>query len=189
MSGIDLNVQWRSAVVRENGEAYNFPNKFTLYFRERYSVPVIYRWRVMRKEGGEKEPIYIGEAEELPRRMQRIRTPSKKARASDTNKRLHDIFQKYLSAAREIVIDLADVKPFEIGGVRFGRNDLADRFKRRALENILLAQAQKSEGFEVLNAIVDPIDKAAQILKKLKPHQIREVIKLYGLAQQKKGPT
>lgn len=139
----------------------------------------------MRKEGEQKEPIYIGEAEELPRRIQRVRTPSKKAKDSDTNKRLHQIFQRYLTEGRVIVIDLADIDPFEVNGVRFGRDDLGDRFKRRAIENILLALAQKSDGFEVLNAVVDPLDKAERALKMLKPHEMREIIRHYGLDKPK----
>ena len=68
----------------------------------------------MRKEGEQKEPIYIGEAEELPKRIQRVRTPSNKAKDSNTNKRLHQIFQKYLTEGRIIVIDVADIDPFEV---------------------------------------------------------------------------
>lgn len=181
MDGLRISVQWRTAVATDNGEAYNYPDKFTSFFRERYSVPVVYRWRVMRKEGGQSEPIYIGESDELPRRIQRVRTPSTLAKDSDTNKRLHEIFKKYLSEGQSIVIDWADVDPFEIDGIRLGREDLGDRFKRRAIENILLVLAQNSRGLELLNMTIDPIDRAMQKLKKLKPHEIREVIQLYGL--------
>jgi hypothetical protein len=48
---------------------------------------------------------------------------------------------------------------------------------------ILLALAQMSGEFEVLNVIVDLVDKATQQLRKLKPHEIREVIMRYGLDQ------
>lgn len=179
MNGLNISVEWRSAVVRENGEAYYFPDNFTRYFRERYSVPVVYRWRVLKNQPGEKEPIYIGEAEELPRRIQRIRTPSMKAKDTDTNKRLHQIFKKHILEGRKIVIDIADIAPFEISGERFGRDTMGDPFKRRALENILLAVAKKSGEFELLNVVVDPIEEVREALSKLKPHEIRDVIRRF----------
>ncbi len=178
-------MQWRTAVVRENGEPYNYPDKFTRYFRQKYSVPVVYRWRVLKNQPGDKEPIYIGEAEELPRRIQRVRTPSKTAKETDTNKRLHQIFHEFLSQGRKIVIDVGDVEPFEVNGVRFGRDMMGDRFKRRAVENILLALAQESKEFELLNAVVDPVEEAREKLLKLPPHQLRELMKLCGLDKRK----
>jgi len=185
MSGSELNisVQWRTATVREGGEAYQFPEKFTRYFREKYSVPVVYQWRVLRAQPGDKEPIYIGEAEELPRRIQRIRTPSRKARDTDTNKRLHQIFHKYLSEGRTIVIDVADVEPFEVNGLRFGRDTMGDRFRRRALENILLALGQESQESELLNVVVDSVEGVREAVSKLKPHELRKIMKRYGLAK------
>jgi hypothetical protein len=177
---LTISIQWRTAIVRENGEPYYFPQKCTKYFCETYSVPVIYRWRVMSSDGG-KEAIYIGEAEELPRRIQRVRTPSMKAKDSNTNKRLHQIFQQHLSGNRNIVIEIADVEPFEINGIRFDHHGLGDQFKRRALENLLITVAVQSGQFELLNMVVDPIDKAERALRKLKPHELREVLRHYGL--------
>jgi hypothetical protein len=180
-SGLTLSVQWRTVLVRDNGEPYYFPDKFTRFFHDSYSLPVVYRWRAMRGQPGDRESIYIGEAEELPRRIQRVRTPPTGAKDSNTNKRLHQIFQNYVRAGRRVVIDLADFEPFEVNGVRFDSDGLGDRFKRRALENLLLAIEQESKEFEILNMVVDPLDKARTALSKLKPHEIREIVKKYGL--------
>jgi hypothetical protein len=176
-----VQVTWRSAMVIE-GKAYCFPDKFALTFRESYSRPAVYRWRVMNVVHGEKEPIYIGEAENLVRRIQRVRTPSLKAKASNTNLRLHKLFQEYVSLGRTIVLDVADCEPFEINGIRFGGDTMGDRFKRRAIENILLAGAQESPQFELLNVFVDPVEKARAMLSRIAPHQVREVLKHYGFA-------
>lgn len=181
MSELTIFVQWRTVLGREGAEAYSFPRKFTRFMKDKYATSAVYRWRVLQVAGESREPIYIGEAEDLIRRIQRVRTPSKKAKEGDTNKRLHDIFMKYLKAGRTIVLDVADVEPFEINGLRFGQETMGDRFKRRALENILLALAQKSKGFELLNVVVDPVDKAREALAKLKPHELREVRRKYGL--------
>ncbi len=181
---MNIFVHWRSALARE-GQAYCFPDKFTRDFRDRYSISAVYRWRVMRIEGEVKEAIYIGEAEDLVRRIQRVLTPSRKTKGGDTNKRLNKIFHKYLKADRTIVLDIADFEPFEINGIRFGSDTIGDRFKRRALENILLGDAQASDKYELVNIFVDPVEKARQAVAKLPPSAVREVIKRYGLDKSK----
>jgi hypothetical protein len=113
--------------------------------------------------------------------MVRVRTPSKNAKDTDTNKRLHQIFQKYLAEARMIVVDVADIGPFEVNGIHFDSHELGDRFKRRALENLLLVIGQQSNEFELLNMVVDPVEEAREKLLKLPPHKLRELMKLYGL--------
>jgi hypothetical protein len=148
-------------------------------------VPVVYRWRVLQVQRGQRESVYIGEAEELPRRIQRIKTPSCKAKNTDTNKRLGLIFQNFLLEGRKIVIDIADIQPFEVNGIRFDNGSLGDRFKRRALENLILVTAQQANDFELLNMVVDPLDKAERALMRLKPRQLREIIRDYGLAKPK----
>ena len=179
MSGFNISFQWRTALVQENGAPYFFPDKFTKFFRKKYSVAGVYRWRVLKNQPGEKEHIYIGEAEQLARRIQRVRTPSKAAKDTDTNKRLHTIFQKFLSEGRKIAFDVGDVEPFEINGVRFGGDTMHDSFKRLAVENILLAVAQKSGEYEVLNVFVDRIADAVAKLSKLPPHELKKLLELF----------
>lgn len=180
MGNFDISVQWRTALVKENGDAYYFPDKFTSYFRETYSVSAVYRWRVMRTSGEPKEPIYIGEAEDLVYRVQRVLSPHRNAKRGNTNERLNRIFREHLAHGKKIVLEVADIDPFEVNGVRFDRHGLGDRFKRRALENLLLAIAQESRGFELLNMVVDPLDRVERLLKKLKPHEKREILRRYG---------
>jgi hypothetical protein len=182
MSGYTIHYLWRSALARE-GEPYQFPDPFTRFFRDKYSISAVYRWRVMRTSAETKEPIYIGEAEDLVRRIQRVRTPSRKGKKGDTNKRLNELFLSYLSAGRKIVLDIADVEDFEINGTRFGRDTMGDRFKRKTIENLLLAIEQKSDSYEILNVTIDPVEKARKALMKLKPSEVREVIRQYGLGK------
>ncbi len=77
--------QWRTVLSE-------FPRGMTSTFREHYCGPAIYRWRVMRDPGEQTERIYIGQAENLARRVQRVLTPSSRARNGDTNCRLNKIF-------------------------------------------------------------------------------------------------
>jgi hypothetical protein len=181
-SGLNISVQWSTALFRESGEPHYFPNKFTPYFRQAYSVPAVYRRRVIRRQPGEKETIYVGEAEDLTRRIQRVLTPSGTAKDTDTNKRLHQIFRKCLAENQTVVIDIAKIEPFEINGVQFDQQGIADRFKRRALENLLLVFEQARDEFQLLNMVVDYLGKAREaLLKSWKPHEVDAVFKHFGL--------
>ena len=182
MSGFDLHVQWRSALSADSAPYY-FPDRFTPYFRKNYSVSAVYRWRVMRVGSEMKERIYIGEAEHLVTRIQRVRTPSRKAKEGDTNKRLNKLFTEYLSEGRKIVLDIADIEPFEVNSIRFDHSALGHRFRRRALENLLLAIAEVSGDYELLNIVIDPVEKARRALARLPASAVREIIKRYGLSK------
>lgn len=179
MSQFAISCTWRTA-VGENSEAYYFPNKFTRYFREKYSNPGVYRWRIMRLPGEQKETVYIGEAENIVRRIQRVLTPSRKPKKGDTNNRLNKIFSDCVAAGRRIVFDIADVDPFEINGIRFGRDTLGDHFKRCAIENILLVMTGAEPQWELLNVVVDPAEKALEALQRLPPHIVREIVRKYS---------
>jgi len=51
----------------------------------------------------------------------------------------------------------------------------AVKVRFEGLENILLSIAQKSEEFELLNVIVDPVEEVREKLSKLPPHKLREL--------------
>ena len=160
MNSLNITYQWRPAVLLETGEEYVFPLMGTCYFNQKYAVPGVCRWRVEKRQPGEKEAIYIGEAQDLAKRVKRVEKPSRTAKDSNTNKRLNQVLKKYFAEDRTVVFDVADVDPFEINGVKFGGDTFGDCFKRRAVEGILLALAEKSGEFEVLNTVVDLAEKA-----------------------------
>lgn len=180
MSRLDISVQWRSAVTLENGQAWCFPDKFTPYFQERYSIPAVYRWRIAKRQPSEKERIYIGEGEELTRRIAWVLRPHSSSKPGDTNRRLNELFRNCVSEKLWVVIDVADVDPFEINGVRFDQRDLGDRFKRRMLESLLLAIADADKNCELLNNVVEPLDRDRELLiRRLSPSQVRETKQRY----------
>jgi len=179
MNSLTVFVHWRTAMASEE-QPYYFPDRFAAHFKDKYAISGVYRWRVLRNPGEAKEMVYIGEAEDLIRRMQRVLTPSRKAKEGDTNRRLNEIFNRELAAGRKIVLDVADIEPFEINGVPFASGSMGDRFKRRALENLLLALAQASGQYDLLNVSVDPVEKARQAIARLPPHVIRDLIRKHG---------
>lgn len=185
MSSLSVSTQWRSAVSEENGQAWCFPDKLTSYFKERYSIPAVYRWRIGKRQPGERERIYIGEGEELTRRILWVLRPHSSSKPGDTNRRLNELFRQSVSEKRFVCIDVADFDPFEINGIRFDQRELGDRFKRRMLENLLLAIASADRNYELLNDVIEPLDRDRELLaRRLSPRQVREVKERYfGRAQ------
>lgn len=177
---LSVLVQWRTAIVVEAGPDKCFPRKFTRDFNQKYAVPGVYRWRVLRIPGEVKEPVYIGEAEDIANRIQRVLTPPRKTLKRNTNGRLNTILSKHVAAGRTVALDIADVDPFEINDIRFGREAMGDRFKRRMIENLMLVLAQKSEQFELLNMVVEPLERVDRFIRSLKPHEKREIIRRYS---------
>ena len=189
MGTFRITAVWRTAVgqdLAKNGgdSGYYFPQKMCPAFKEKYAVPAIYRWRVMRDTNRWPndlvEKIYIGEAEELTRRIHWVLKPHSAAKSTDTSKRLNALFTNLVAQGRKIVIDVADFDPFEINGIRFDKRDIGDRFKRRMLESYFLVEAEASPNFDLLNARIDPVDEVRQSLSRLTPRQARETAKLYG---------
>ena len=175
----NISVEWRTAIVVEPA-AGHFPRRFAGDFRQKYAVPGVYRWRVLRIPGEPREPIYIGEAEDIANRVQRVLTPPRRTSKNNTNARLNTIFTNHVTARRTVALDIADVEPFEISGIRFGRDEMGDRFKRRMVENLMLVIAEKSGHFELLNIVVEPLDKIQRFIRTLKPHEKREIMRRYG---------
>jgi len=170
-------VSWRSPVTAENGGGYAFPQKFTSYFRAKYSCPAVYRWRIHPGAAiGKREDVYIGEAEDLVSRVQRVLTPSRSSKGGETNRRLNKIFLDAIASERKVFLDIADFQPFEIDGVVFSPEKLSDPFRRAVLENIFLLHAQQ-EGWGVLNKTVNLAEKqAVRYFMKLPAHRRKELI-------------
>jgi hypothetical protein len=170
-----IEVRW-SVVTEEDGSPYSFPKPFSPFIRKNYCSPVIYRWRVLSADSEGPEAVYIGEAENLSQRVQRVLTPSKsESKGGQTNRRLRKEFDERLTKGRVILLETADFEDFEFNSVRFSKQQLYNRFHRCALENLLLA-IELTTGREVLNHYVTPEQKATHGLRKLFPHASDEKI-------------
>jgi len=172
MKTIDIEVRWTS-VLNADAAPYKYPERLTRSLKKHYPNPVVYRWRIL-PLANDKETIYIGQAEDLHQRIQRVLTPSKKAKAGDTNKRLKRVFDERRSLTKGVVLEIVEFEPFEFNGVRFSPDDLFNKFKRTALENLLLSFAHAG-GQKLLNKFEDesitkfkklPLSKQMEFLKK-----------------------
>jgi hypothetical protein len=66
---LDIKPEW-VAVEGDQGERYQYPNTLTQHIKEVYSCVAVYRWAFYRSDGLRPYMVYVGEAEDLSRRMQ-----------------------------------------------------------------------------------------------------------------------
>jgi hypothetical protein len=177
--------QWRAVLIAENGSGYEFPSKLTPFLRGRYSIPIVYRWRVHPGDQGKPEELYIGEAEDLARRIQRVLTPGADGKKKSTNARLREQLDMRRADGKHVYLDYLDFAPFELNDVLFTKELLREVFLRRAMENLSLYLAQVA-GHELLNFRVDHVEKVSRELAKFPPHIVRKALEI---AQKKRAET
>jgi hypothetical protein len=147
-----MDVSWNPAEEKP-GVPYTFPSAFTSYFRKQYKTAAIYRWHVIPSVAGQPDSVYIGEADDLHRRVQRVLTPSKKEKTGDTNLRLNQLFRAFVAQGATVRLETATFDDFEINGIPFSPSTVGNQFVRYAVESILvrLALAERHKGPKVLN--------------------------------------
>ncbi len=178
VASVEISLQWRAAVASARGEGYSYPNKFTVFFREKYFAPGIYRWRIHPLNHAEKESVYIGQAEVVAKRVQRIHSPSRKA--IDPYAKLKPLFDMRVKAGDKVFLDVLDFSPFELNRILFTSDRLGEAYKRHFLESLCICEAYR-DGYQVLNKFVDPVDKVVKELAKLgyppvQPAQLRKAL-------------
>lgn len=181
MSNLVMNLaihfEWRTVLM--NDSAYFFPAPITPEFRRRFSFPAIYRWRALRTPDEPKEIVYIAESDSMAAAMQRVISPSSRARKSDINLKLNSLFRRLVKEGRQIGVDLAYIYPFEINSIRFASNTLRDGFKRCAIQNILIAVTAADPRYELLNLVVDNAANVLQLFLQLPPRVQRNLGRKY----------
>ncbi len=178
VASVQISLQWRAAIASETGEGYSYPNKFTIFFRQKYFGSGIYQWRIHPVDHAEKESVYIGQGEVLAKRVQRIHSPSKKA--IDPYAKLKPLFDARVKAGDSVFLDVLDFSPFELNRILFTSDHLHEAYKRHFLESLCICEAYR-DGYQVLNKFVDPLDKVVNELMKLgypsvQPAQLRKAL-------------
>ncbi len=144
---IELDHEWIPVQVSPE-QRYIFPCAVTPYLRDAFSGPAIYRWVVYEREPGDLRRLYVGEADQLPRRLYHYLHPGP---SQQTNLRLNAEFLRETQAGRSVTLEVLRFKPFEFEGANFSMGDLEDKLVRRFLENLFGAYFSKI-GHVVLNA-------------------------------------
>jgi len=182
---LTITVHW-NAVFEKPNILYLFPHRFGQYFRKHHKTAAIYRWRVVPSAPEQTELVYIGQADDLHRRIQRVLTPSKSGRKGDTNLRLHQLFVEASASGDTVLLETASFDDFTINGVLFSPSTIKNEFVRCAVESILVRLAEKEETAKLLNRRLSErrVQEMLQQLQSLPAHQraaiMREVIARVG---------
>jgi hypothetical protein len=174
VESFQIHFQWRAVLAAES-QGYTFPSRLTSFLRDKYCVPAVYRWRVHPGDQGKPEELYIGEAENLSRRIQHVLTPGGKTKKKNTNARLREQLDLRCGAGKHVYLDYLDFPPFELNGALVTADLFREGFLRKAIENLCLYFAQ-TQGHALLNCRVDAVEKVARNLLKLPPDVLRRAL-------------
>lgn len=115
-----------------------------------YSGPAIYRWAVFT---GKEIPtaVYIGETENLARRLNHYVNPGPK---QSTNIRLNRYLVAEVGKGSKIELHTLNFLPFQVNGIPISAAQMEKVYVRRMIENLLLS-LEDTMHCRVLNRIMD----------------------------------
>ena len=135
---LKLEYQWQGL-----GEIY-LDHKGRLKFPDVTDMPAVYRLNIETKNGLHQ---YIGETDNLRRRVQGYRTPGP---TQPTNKRLRTIMTGTLTADKTVSIDILHMSQKQAGQSAEFAYGMGNKFVRRLFENAAILNSLKS-GHTLLN--------------------------------------
>jgi len=174
----DLNIleithRWAD-VQSAQGYNYLYPTVVSPYMKEQYCRPVVYRWMVWTPGYG-IHAYYVGETDNLARRIQQCLRPGK---TQATNLRLKAYFDEAVNQKQQVELQSLVFEPFQVNKVSLTMELLGHTHIRRILENLVLVwlDAEISSGPPIiLNRVLEQdkersnrrIDSALSSLKQL----------------------
>lgn len=145
--------------------SYSFPLRPTSFMR-RYAAPGVYRWAVF--VGEELEAVYVGEAEDILRRLRHYLSPGE---TQLTNIRLKQYLEGCVSRGRKVSFQFLEFEEFFINRDAFACSQLSDPFARKVIENLAILETFHLD-CEVLNKGKNVIQ------KKVEAFSSKEIAKL-----------
>ena len=140
---IELSYDW-AKVQRREGSEYSFPDKLTEFMKEKYSSPAVYRWVIER--AGCKNEVYIGETENLYKRLNGYISPGEK---QATNTRINNILRQRQNQKLKVNLEVLQVDYLKVGELSFSKCDLGNLFLRKFIECLMLVICEGE--YEILN--------------------------------------
>jgi len=134
-------------VENEVNVPYRWGQPPSAYFRERWNQPAVYRWLINDGRPGTKR-LYIGEADQLYRRVTYYLKPGP---TQHTNIRLKRLFDEEREQGHTVHLEVLQFEPFSVAGNRVTVADLGSKMMRVLLEALFGVQFAK-EGYTLLNA-------------------------------------
>ncbi len=156
---VDIQHGW-VPVESSPGMLYRYPQTISEYMKEKYACLAVYRWAVYRGDGHEPYMVYVGEAENLVRRLQDYLRGTK-----PTAKRIKSRLDLVLEKGSRIEIHCLEFQPFHllIDKARdehelIALHRLSNLFVRKMMENIgvLLHDARYCK---ILNKAPNPMER------------------------------
>ena len=143
---LKLEYEWRP-VEGELGKPYRFPNALTSHLKAQAASPAVYRWVIYHEEPGDLRKLYIGETEQLSRRIYHYLKPGP---SQQTNLRMNALFLEEISRGNKVCLDTLDFEPFRVNDHEVTMNSLENKTIRRFVEHLLAFQ-YATAGDEVFN--------------------------------------
>lgn len=161
MTNLEISFRWTPIQGLAN-IPYCFPQPVSKYLRREYRRPAVYRWVI---EQGGKTSIYIGETEDLARRLTHYLNPGIK---QPTNTRIRGILDLPCRSNARISFDMLEFDPFSINQRCYSMLDLGTKETRCFLENLSVTLLPSE--VEKLNRVLSVPEKAiARAVKTLNP--------------------
>lgn len=152
MNLLEITNRWESVQLAQ-GCNYLYPSAVSPYMKEKYCRPAVYRWMVWTPGYG-IHAYYVGETENLARRVQQCLRPGSKQM---TNLRLRAYFCEAVNQKQQVELQTLVFEPFQVNRVNFSVELLLHTHVRRVLENLVLVwmDAGKSHGSPlILNRVL-----------------------------------
>ena len=142
---INFTFDW-SSVLKKDGTEYFFPEKSNL-INSKYNCPCIYIWSVFRSEFDDSKIVYIGETENLIKRVTGYINPGP---SQQTNIRMNNLFDNYLNEGYKIALRTLIFEEIKLNDISIVYTDLSNNNIRKALEQLFLVIYRK-ENYTILN--------------------------------------
>lgn len=133
MNSLEIKYGWidvQSAV----GYNYRYPDTLSAHMKQNYRRPSVYRWYAWLPTRG-FSAIYVGETDNLARRIQQCLAPGK---SQATNLRLKAYFDESLKNGERVELQILDFEPFQINNLKFSMDLLGHTHVRQLLENFIV---------------------------------------------------
>src|SRR6266852_4068467 len=130
MRQFDIDYSWCPVKVAPS-QNYSYPQKTSEFVNENYAKATVYRWAVY-KEGAEPVRAYIGETENLAKRI------SQYLRGDRSQRQVFRVKHELLEPARmeglKVEVQILESRPFLLNGVPFAQESLSSEVLRKTMQ-------------------------------------------------------
>jgi hypothetical protein len=157
-----IGYRWLS-VDLENGVPFEFSESSLKTRRQLPQKPSVYRWAVYK--GDILRKVYIGETENLKKRVYRYIKPGKKP---GTNLLLNAILSEDVAKGANVRLEVLNIDPIYLNSVYLCDGILSDQYIRKMMESLTVVDSDVTQ-YEILNATLNPNERRKRKAMKNNP--------------------